>query len=309
MLKRGDTVLLRDYVSTNSGMLLNICFDRPLHIIRSEKTSAPEGKVAVYGIYEWSSPSTQRKLEVARQEIEMKKKSLALKSQEEARMQKAKSDDSNPEYRSTMQTAREAVERAKKELDEAKNAYAVSVSQLSQSNVPDEGYMTITSLELQHQGFKIVEILTSLNPEYLRNQNDVVRALRWLWRSRGRHYRLLHEEEIPPRYHYESSALGKFLVSYSQANPSDTDVLFDLIRIFVSLWHFATLDDDGGYVMNMCLSYLMPWVSYFPSPAHFSKLQPLSSFDFSFIKQYLHRTVSSNHCADQELRWTLILQR
>ncbi len=243
MLKREDTVLLRDYLSANSGMLLNICFGRPLLILRSDKTS-PEGTVAVYGINEWGSPSTQRKLEVARQEIEVKKKSVAQKSQEEARMQKAfqsKSDDSNPEYRSTMQTAREAVERARKELDEAKNAYAVSVSQLSQSNVSCEGYMTITSLELQHQGFKIVEILTSLNPQYLRNQNDVVRALRWLWRSRGRHYRLLHEEEIPPRYHCESSALGKFLVSYSQANPSDTDVLFDLIRIFVSSWLVATL--------------------------------------------------------------------
>ena len=76
------------------------------------------------------------------------------------------------------------------------------------------------------------EILASLNSQYLENQNDVVRALRWLWRSRGRHYRLLHEEEIPPRYHCESLALGKFLVSYSQANPTDTDVLFDLIRIF-----------------------------------------------------------------------------
>ncbi len=105
MLKRDDTVLLRDYLSANSGMLLNICFDRPLHIIRSEKTSALEVKVAVYGINEWSSPSTQRKLKVARQEIEVKKKSLALKSQEEARIQKAsqsKSDDSNPEHRSMM---------------------------------------------------------------------------------------------------------------------------------------------------------------------------------------------------------------
>merc|ERR1712194_523398 len=113
--------------------------------------------------------------------------------------------------------------------------------------------MTVSALELQHQGFKIVDILASLNSEYLGNQNDIVRALRWLWRSRGRHYRLLHEEEIPPRYHCESLVLGKFLVSYSQANEHDTDVLFDLIRIF---------------------------------------LQPLSSVDFSFIQQFLLKTVS-----------------
>ena len=169
-----------------------------------------------------------------------------------------------------MQTAREAAERAKRELEEARNAYARDVSQVSaQSNVSDKT-MTITALELQHTGFKIVEILTSLNPQYLQSQNDVVRALRWLWRSRGRHYRLLHEEEIPPRYHYESSALGKFLVSYSKANPTDTDVLFDLIRIF---------------------------------------LQPLSSVDFSFIKQFLCWTVSSDNSIEQKRRWTLILQR
>lgn len=277
ILKRDDTVLMRDYLSANSVMLLNVCFDRPLHIIRSEKTSTTrqtEGKIAVYGIHEWSSPSTQRKLEVARQDIELKKKILALKTQEEARSQKAlqsKSDDSNfPEYQSTLQTAREAAERAKRELEEARNAYARDVSQVSaQSNVSDKT-MTITALELQHTGFKIVEILTSLNPQYLQSQNDVVRALRWLWRSRGRHYRLLHEEEIPPRYHYESSALGKFLVSYSKANPTDTDVLFDLIRIF---------------------------------------LQPLSSVDFSFIKQFLRWTVSSDNSIEQKRRWTLILQR
>jgi len=277
ILKRDDTVLMRDYLSANSVMLLNVCFDRPLHIIRSEKTLTTrqaEGKIAVYGIHEWNSPSTQRKLEVARQDIELKKKILALKTQEEARSQKAlqsKSDDSNfPEYQSSLQTAREAAERAKRELEEARNAYARDVSQVSaQSNVSDKT-MTITALELQHTGFKIVEILTSLNPQYLQSQNDVVRALRWLWRSRGRHYRLLHEEEIPPRYHYESSALGKFLVSYSKANPTDTDVLFDLIRIF---------------------------------------LQPLSSVDFSFIKQFLRWTVSSDNSIEQKRRWTLILQR
>jgi hypothetical protein len=59
-------------------------------------------------------------------------------------------------------------------------------------------------------------------------------------------------------------------VSYSKANPTDTDVLFDLIRIF---------------------------------------LQPLSSVDFSFIKQFLCWTVSSDSSIEQKRRWTLILQR
>jgi hypothetical protein len=73
--------MLRKYLIDNSVMLLNICFDRPLQIIRAEKPSSPDGKpisssLAMYGINEWSSPSAQRKLEVARQDIELKKKFL-----------------------------------------------------------------------------------------------------------------------------------------------------------------------------------------------------------------------------------------
>lgn len=239
ILQRDDCVLLRNYLSNNSTLLLNVCFDRPIHIIRSEKLSGHGGKVAVYGINEWSSPSTQRKLEVARHEIELKSRSLSIKKQDESRSQKAllsKSDDSNfSEYQHQLLIARESMERAKRELREARNAYSSIVSQVSNKGCASGKTMTITALELQHQGFEIIKILAFINPEYIWSQNDIVRALRWLWRSRGRHYRLLHEEEIPPRYHCESRALGQFLVSYSKANPTDIDVLFDLIRIFVSL--------------------------------------------------------------------------
>ncbi|KAL7534798.1 hypothetical protein ACHAXR_010621, partial [Thalassiosira sp. AJA248-18] len=280
ILKRDDTPNLRKYLSNNSMMLLNVCFDRPLAIIRSEKTSATEGRpisssLSVYGIDGCNSPSAQRKLEVARQDIEMKKKSLALKTQEEAKSQKVLQsktvdDPKLSDYQATAQAAHEAVERAKRGLEEARSNYVRDASQaVSQSNIPDQGMdvattqrqMTLSALELQHQGFKIVETLTSLNSQYLENQDGIVRALRWLWRSRGRYYRLLHEEEIPPRFHCESLALGRFLVSYASSNLGDTDVLFDLIRIF---------------------------------------LQPLSSVDFSFIKQFLLNTVSSVCSVEQK---------
>ena len=151
-------------------MLLNVCFERPLAIIRSEKSSTPEGKpisssLAVYGINERSSPSAQRKLEVARQNIEMKKNFLALKTQEEVRTQKtlqSKMDDpKSSEYQAMAQAAREAVGRAKRELEEARNAYGSMSQASSQSNDDEKGIatqrpMTISALELQHQGFKIV---------------------------------------------------------------------------------------------------------------------------------------------------------
>lgn len=279
ILRRDDTILIRKYLADNSVMLLNVCFDRPLQIIRSEKPSASDGKpisssLAVYGINEWNSPSAQRKLEVARQDIEMKKKFLALKSQEEARSQidlQSKADDTKLiGNRTIVQSNNDAVVRAKRELEEARSAYNKDVSRTGvQSYAPDK-LMTVTALELQHQGFQIVETLSSLDAQYLQSQNDVVRALRWLWRSRGRHYRLLHEEEIAPRYHGESMALAKFLVAYSQANPSDTDVLFDLIRIF---------------------------------------LHPLSSADFSFIKEFLVKSVSSDATNERKQRRALVLER
>jgi len=65
---------------------------------------------------------------------------------------------------------------------------------------------------------------------------------------------------MPPRYHSESLILAKFLTSYSKANPTDVDVLFDLIRIF---------------------------------------LQP-SSIDFSFVKQFLNDTVSEVLSSEQK---------
>lgn len=287
LLRRGDTALLRKYLSDNSVMLLNVCFERPLAIVRSEKASTSDGSgqgvssLAVYGINEWSSPLAQRKLEVARQNIEMKKKFVAMKLHDEVKakrnLQSKTHDDAKlSEYQATAQTAREAVDRAKRELEEARNAYVKNVSQASSQNsvsgntmdaADAKRQMTVSALELQHQGFKIVEILSSRNPAYLEGQNDVVRAMRWLWRSHGRHHRLLHEEEIPPRYHCESLALGKFLVSYAKANPADVDALFDLVRIF---------------------------------------LQPLSSIDFSYIKEFLLQNVSSAMTVEHK---SLIIQR
>eukprot|EP00566_Odontella_aurita_P004374 CAMPEP_0113556040 /NCGR_PEP_ID=MMETSP0015_2-20120614/17043_1 /TAXON_ID=2838 /ORGANISM="Odontella" /LENGTH=2458 /DNA_ID=CAMNT_0000457367 /DNA_START=35 /DNA_END=7408 /DNA_ORIENTATION=- /assembly_acc=CAM_ASM_000160 len=93
--------------------------------------------------------------------------------------------------------------------------------------------MTIEALELQHQGFRLVEFLISHDPEYLQKHNDIVRACRWLWRSKGRHVRMLHEESMPPRYHDESRMLASVLVQYSRSFPGDVDVLFDLLRVFL----------------------------------------------------------------------------
>lgn len=263
ILKRDDSLSLRQYLGSKecTVMMLNVCFERPLAIIRSEKqsptTKAGSNHLSAYGINQWYSPTAQRKLEIARQAIEMKKKILSAKQQEEAKSKKSLQsqskggDKKSSGYQAALkshQNVRDAYERAKKEVEDAKNAYARQVTTSFQQDSTQTRPMTTSALELQTQGFRLVEVLSRMDNQYLSQHNDVVRAMRWLWRSRGRHYRLLHEEEMPPRYHNESFLLSKFLVSYSKATPDDTDVLFDLIRVF---------------------------------------LQPFASLDFSFIKNFL----------------------
>lgn len=195
-------------------MLLNVCFERPLAIIRSEKDapSSSSSSIEAYGINTMNSYSTQRKLEIRRYDIMSKKNQLA----------KLKSDEPNKLPSKDL---------LKKELDNARLAYSKEISIASaQKDRAAELSMTTVALELQYQGFRIINILVDSGSYVnLKDQTDVVRALRWLWRSRARHYRLMAEEEIQPRFSSESPMLAKFLISYSQANPSDVDILFDLI--------------------------------------------------------------------------------
>lgn len=112
--------------------------------------------------------------------------------------------------------------------------------------------MGTESLELQFQGFNLISTLHEHDPDYLRNHNDIVRALRWLWRSKGRYLRLQHESQIAPRFHSESTMLATFLMSYAEQFPNeDVGVLFELILVFL---HTSTVDFD--FVANF-LKYMV----------------------------------------------------
>jgi transformation/transcription domain-associated protein len=105
---------------------------------------------------------------------------------------------------------------------------------LFQSTSPDQSGMTVDALEMQFQGFRLVNTLLSYDPEYFSEHNDIVRAFRWLWRSKGRYLRMQHEDLVPPRYHDESAMLAKFLIAYAKFVPNeDMDILFELIRVFL----------------------------------------------------------------------------
>lgn len=158
---------LRSYLGSKSCsvMILNVCFERPLAIIRSEKgspTSPVKTSLALHGIQDFSV------------KINDESSSIELKP------------------------------------------------------------MTTESLELQLQGFRLVKCLLSNKHGYIQEHNDIVRAFRWLWRSKGRFLRLQHDDMVPPRYHCETSMLASFLMSYAKALPNDDlDILFELIRVFL----------------------------------------------------------------------------
>lgn len=288
LVRLDESSVLRTHLSGKqcSVTLLNICFERPLAIIRSEKASSSGGSVqpqissmttreilAIHGIRPDSSALRQKEA-LLRQDLDLKQKSWQILHQEATRTKDVlNAKISNPssgsseldEAQKQHKRAQAALERGEKELADSKQRYAAEMARASSQHSPRDVTgpgasprpMSTDALELQYQGFLLVESLVAADPNYLQDHNDVVRAFRWFWRSKGRHLRLQHEETMPPRYHSESKMLASFL---ARAYRSDVDVLFELIRIF-----------------------------FHPASA-----------DFSFVKRFLAETVSTVLTDDQK---------
>jgi transformation/transcription domain-associated protein len=263
LIRLPESKPLREYLSGRqcSVSLLNVCFERPLAIIRSEKTasgssgagmSPPKSSnsgsatelFVLHGIQPFSGPQPHKEASL-RQDFDEKKKKLQILQQElvrtnEALQARASASVSEvEEAKRKINIAKTAFDRGAKDFNESKQRYAAEVAQSKaapKSKQNDQSAtkpMTTESLELQHQGFRLVETLIENDGNYLKDHNDVLRAFRWLWRSKGRYLRLQHEEYVPPRFHGESKLLASFLVNYSRNYPNDVDLLFELIRIFL----------------------------------------------------------------------------
>ena len=299
ILKFEDSTQLRHYLSGKkcSASVLNVSFERPLAIIRSEKASVSgaspskalksDTSLALYGIHPFPSRTQNQRETMLLRELSAKDKKLRilqqefLKAKELVQLRGAAGSGKNatPAAKAAFEEAKKkhkmtksTFDRGIRELTDLKKRVAAEaekskMSQESVLNSPDGMRpMTIDSLELQFQGFRLIETLVKYDSNYLNQDNDVLRALRWLWRSRGRYLRMQHEESISPRYQGETKALAHFLVNYSKSSPSDVDILFELIRIF---------------------------------------LQPVSG-DFSFVRSFLKET--SSDCLKKEQR-EQIMQR
>lgn len=257
---------LREYLCGRqcSVSLLNICFERPLAIIRSEKVSGGasmagfspnrlannEEMLSIHGIQPYTAPQDEADL---LREVESKQKKLKFLQQEMAKWKDVINEKTGlggasnvatdpkttlDEAKRQLRVTRVTCERLSKELAGVRKRYADEVAKkkafAQHSPGPqDPRPMSVDSLELQLQGFRLIETLLKNNPSYLRDHTDVLRAFRWLWRSKGRFLRMQFEERISPRYHGESKFLAQFLISYAKTAPDDVDLLFELIRIFL----------------------------------------------------------------------------
>lgn len=160
-----ESTALREYVSTKqcSDLLVHVSFERPLAIIRSEKSSSGDSKTSlhIHGIGKQLNNGTDHD-------------SGSLKP------------------------------------------------------------MNTEALEMQHQGLRLVNTLMMYDYNYFKDHSDIVRASRWLWRSRGRLLRQQYEETVPPRFQDESKLLAMFRMNYAKAFPNEAiDIIFELFRVFL----------------------------------------------------------------------------
>jgi len=251
-----------------SNMLLTVCFERPLAIIKSDRgnssvgmgsssrsqssnssTRNPAETLSMHGINVEQAGKRQKE-NTLRQDLEIKQSKL-LKAKHDAKvteeLQNRLTTSSTPGTPDNLKALSDAmrqhkkhaiaVENIQKQVDIARKEHNGERAKLSR-NDGDSSRQTVRSmsldaLELQYQGFTVVETLILNDRNYISEHHDVVRAFRWLWRSRGRHLRLLHEDSMPPRYSGESTILAQFLVNYSKTRPDDGEQLFDLLRIFL----------------------------------------------------------------------------
>jgi transformation/transcription domain-associated protein len=299
IIKRPESSVLRNKLSEKkwSNVLLNVCFERPLFIMRAEKGGSSRSQppnsprnaadiLTMHGINvdltgQGQKCSTLKKtldLKMEKLQVEQKNQTKFKDRLEKGRRSLSSATGEKVEkIKKSMINAQKLLDRTLKTLDVVKKEYATAqkeydtelartIPNSKRSNSKDTPpSMTFETLELQYQGFCIVETLIENDPSYINEHADIVRAFRWLWRSKGRHIRLLHEDSMPPRFNGESRVLARFLVNIAKTS-NDVDILFDLLRIF---------------------------------------LQPTSS-DFSFVQNFLKETVCNSLTIDQKKR---VMQR
>ena len=251
-MRRHDADTLRRHFSGPDATrkILSLCFEKPLAIIRSEKsntstkiTRSADEILAQHGIPK-TKMTTGRKENVEtmprRCDADRKPRSQAVLEKVKVGTSAAsqKDGESHKKQHQSHPKGEKAIKEASihQKVNTNENAKSKPLTAPACSgNLERMAAMSEDTLELQYQGFKIISALMENNPDYLQEpyHADIVRTFRWLWHSKGRHLRLLHEELLPARYLIESKSISAVLMHYAKLKPSDADILFDLLRIFL----------------------------------------------------------------------------
>ena len=266
IIKRPESNALRKKLSNKqwSTAMLNVCFERSLAIIRAERgnsstqhsLNSPRNAADILSMHGINIDLTGQgqKSAALRQVLEGMQEKLQSATKDETkvkeRMEKLRRSEATagPEkiekIKKSMNNAQKQLDKAqhmltvvRKELEVAQKEYSIELAKTNRDAEKSDARqnprsMTFDALELQHQGFCLVETLIENDIQYISEHTDVVRAFRWLWRSKGRHFRLFHEDSMPPRFNGESRVLARFLVNFAKTS-NDVDILFDLLRIFL----------------------------------------------------------------------------
>ena len=223
ILKRSESVGLRKKLSDNkwSNIILNVCFERPLAIIRAEKggststsrsqssNSSPRNAAEILSMHGINIDLTcqGQKCVALRQTLENKKEKLRNATKDETKVKdrlekwRRSQASANPEkaekIKRSINNAQKQFDKVqgilstlRKEVEDAQKEYNAELAKTNRESEISDGRqsprsMTFDALELQHQGFCLVETLFENDASYIDDHTDVVRAFRWLWRSKG----------------------------------------------------------------------------------------------------------------------------
>ena len=246
ILQNKEASVLRDFIGCKPLQVLRMCFERPISIIRAEKQQQTSktslSAINLLTLHGVTSGSIHQ--QAARRDLETKEKKMSIMLQAEQKAKSALQDAVNAKTQSSavLQTLKTEHQKALSAYNSSQRDVTAAKSAAAKLSVDGSGLdlpctpMTIDALEWQYQGMRIIEVLVENDSTFFEGTNhaDVFQIYRLLWKSNGRHLRMIHEDPLPYKLKSESKFIAKLLVTYSKHHSDDIDILIDLLRIFIS---------------------------------------------------------------------------
>jgi len=279
VIKNEKATIFRSFLTSAefTKTILSTCFERPLAIIRIEKAESNtinQSNVKTtaeilsrHGVC--ATPASNSK-DVLHRDVEGKQKKLQLMHQTENKpkdtLQAAPTAGTTSgairSFSPEQQVSIDATKRQCTPMQQESNKSKVEANEAAKTykNMSDSlcKNMDKNALELQYQGFKLIGIFIKMDEHYFEDPHHacVARTAVELWRSKGRKVRFLYEELLTPTFRLESKFLARILIEFLSRNPSDVDILFELLRIFLTQGSCIDFSFVKNFLQNMVSNVL-----------------------------------------------------